>query len=358
MRIDLHPPNQPMREVTGQQRRLPQALVWGLFLGAAISVFGILRGWCLPQMMGHQMMGQMSIPASGQTTGPMTGQTSPMPGMMTGMMGPVMDQTGGFSWSQFQPPAAVSPSRNMLSNGKALYLIDCVVCHGDLGKGNGWRANSLYPKPRNFTRGIFRFKTTASGSLPTDRDLYRTISTGLQGTAMPAWGNLLTEKDRWALVAYLKTFSHYFKEDRPGVPLAVGVEPEMTPARVQRGKQLFAKAGCADCHGAKGYGDGYASKGMEDSFGVPIRPRNFHIPSEFKRGRTLRDVAWTVQTGNDGSPMPSFHGTLTNSQIWDLANYVISLDVEMPTFPGGGCRMMTTGMQMPAATPSPVLKNE
>jgi cytochrome c oxidase cbb3-type subunit 2 len=264
-----------------------------------------------------------------------------MVGSLAGQNRMQMGTQAAFSWSAFQSPVPVPPSRGTATTGRTLYLLNCAVCHGDLGKGNGWRANFLYPKPRDFTRGIYRFKTTPSGSLPTDRDLFRTVSTGLQGTAMPAWGYWLTEKDRWALVAYIKTFSRYFREDIPGMPIALGTAPEMTVERIDRGKQMFAKAGCADCHGSGGYGDGFAAKGMEDSFGVPIRPRNFHLPFEFKRGRTLRDIAWTVQTGNDGTPMPSFHGTLTNSQVWDVANYVMSMDIEMPTFRRPGCPMVS-----------------
>ena len=254
-----------------------------------------------------------------------------------------------FSWSQFDSPPAPPSSRTLVATGRDLYLLNCAVCHGDAGKGDGWRARFLYPKPRDFTRGIYRFKTTESGNLPTNRDLFRTISVGLQNTAMPAWGYYLTEGDRWALVAYIKTFSRYFREDPAGTPIVLGQEPEISVERVDRGQALYAKVGCADCHGPQGYGNGFAAKDMEDSFGVPIAPRNFHVVSEFKRGRTLRDIALTINTGNDGTPMPSFHNALTRDQAWDLASFVMSLPVEAPTFRGHGCPMMTTRapMQMP-----------
>jgi cytochrome c oxidase cbb3-type subunit I/II len=260
-----------------------------------------------------------------------------MVGSLTGQHRMQMGTTAPFSWSAFQSPVPVPPTRATVATGRELYLLNCAVCHGDAGKGDGWRARFLYPKPRNFTPGIFRFKTTPSGSLPTDRDLFRTISTGLQGTSMPTWGYYLSEGDRWALVAYLKTFSRYFREDPPGTPIAMGTAPEMTTAGIERGRQLFAKVGCGACHGDRGYGDGYAAQGMLDSFGAPIQPRNFHLAQEFKRGRTLRDIALTVHTGNDGTPMPSFQGSLTNNQAWDLASFIMSLDVEMPTFRGPGC---------------------
>ena len=265
---------------------------------------------------------------------------------LAGQTGTQMSAQYLFSWSQFESPAPPSASRALVATGENLYLLNCAICHGNTGRGDGWRAVFLYPKPRDFSRGIYRFKTTESGNLPTNRDLFRTISVGLQNTAMPAWAYYLSEGQRWALVAYIKTFSRYFREDPAGEPIVLGPTPEFTAQRVERGQQLFSQVGCADCHGSQGYGDGFAAKGMEDSFGVPIVPRNFHFVNEFKRGRTLGDIALTIHTGNDGSPMPSFHQALSSDQVWDLASFVMSLPVETPTFQGPGCPMMMTRMPM------------
>ncbi|HWP83791.1 MAG TPA: c-type cytochrome [Terriglobia bacterium] len=251
-----------------------------------------------------------------------------------------------FSWSQFDSPEPPLASGEVIARGRALYAFHCSFCHGMEGRGDGWRAAFLYPKPRNFTRGIFRFKTVESGQLPTDHDLFRTISVGLQNTAMPAWGYYLTETGRWALVAYLKTFSPYFQEEPPGEPIVLGAAPEITEQRVKRGERLYATVGCADCHGPQGYGDGFAAAGMEDSFGVPIAPRNFHLAGEFKRGRTLRDIALTIHTGNDGTPMPSFHRALDSEQVWDLASFLMSLPVETPVLQRPGCPMRRTALPM------------
>jgi cytochrome c1 len=95
--------------------------------------------------------------------------------------------------------------------GAKLYTQYCAECHGVDGKGLGPAAKSLGLVCRDFTAAIFEFRTTPSGYLPTDQDLYRTISKGIRLSMEPA-KNMRPFKDlpsskRWALVAYIKTFS-------------------------------------------------------------------------------------------------------------------------------------------------------
>jgi mono/diheme cytochrome c family protein len=71
--------------------------------------------------------------------------------------------------------------------GKAVYDQHCAACHGDTGDGNGPAAVWLYPKPRNFSAGLYKIQSTPSGSLPTDEDLHRSITRGLGGSSMPAF---------------------------------------------------------------------------------------------------------------------------------------------------------------------------
>ncbi len=75
----------------------------------------------------------------------------------------------------------------------------------------------LNPQPRDLTTAAFKSRTTPSGALPTDEDIFRTITRGVRrGQIMPAWGNaadghMLPEQDRWDLVDYVKTLSPRFK---------------------------------------------------------------------------------------------------------------------------------------------------
>ncbi|MBI4477676.1 MAG: c-type cytochrome, partial [Acidobacteria bacterium] len=66
---------------------------------------------------------------------------------------------------------------------------ECAACHGPNGDGEGAAACLLYRRPRGFTTGQFRIVSTWDG-VPTDEDLYRTISRGMPGSAMPSWAHL------------------------------------------------------------------------------------------------------------------------------------------------------------------------
>jgi mono/diheme cytochrome c family protein len=90
--------------------------------------------------------------------------------------------------------------------GKALYQRYCIFCHGQYGDGTGESAPYLDPKPRDFTKATFKCRSTPSGSLPLDSDLYDTISRGVHASGMPSWKPLLRQ-ERVDLVAYIKTFS-------------------------------------------------------------------------------------------------------------------------------------------------------
>src|ERR1700752_1789281 len=58
-------------------------------------------------------------------------------------------------------------------SGKKLYRRYCVGCHGPLGDGNGENAQWIEPKPRDFTAATFKCRSTPTGTLPTDADLYK-----------------------------------------------------------------------------------------------------------------------------------------------------------------------------------------
>src|SRR5215831_9877565 len=112
-----------------------------------------------------------------------------------------------------------APTAATVTKGRQVYDANCIQCHGPEGKGDGYGAPFLVPPPRDFTAGQFKFRTTAGGQLPTDEDLFRTISRGANGTGMPPWQYLLNDEDRWALVDYVKTFDARFASAPPRKPM-------------------------------------------------------------------------------------------------------------------------------------------
>ncbi|MBV8758791.1 MAG: cytochrome c, partial [Deltaproteobacteria bacterium] len=84
------------------------------------------------------------------------------------------------------------------ARGAQLFAQHCTTCHGARGDGTGPTAVQLLHPPANFTVGTYELRTTEHEALPTDVDLFRTITRGVHGTAMPPWF-ALPERDRWAL---------------------------------------------------------------------------------------------------------------------------------------------------------------
>ncbi len=192
-----------------------------------------------------------------------------------------------------------------LERGKSLYDRYCSTCHGLDGRGEGPASVYLFPKPRDFTRGIFKFQSTPVGSLPTDQDLLRTITRGMPGSAMPAWDRL-GDEERSEILAYLKTFSERFQTEQPTDILTFPLEPPRTRDMIEGGKAVYALAGCWRCHGKTGAGDGPSANDLKDDFEQPIRPYNFTRTGAFKGGGTPKDIYRTFSTGIGGTPMPGY----------------------------------------------------
>jgi len=153
------------------------------------------------------------------------------------------------------------------------------------------------------------------------------VSRGLPGTAMQAFDddlikNGLDEDQRWAVIAYIKTFAMEF-EDEELDPVTRGKVVEL-PARrapfdadtIARGKKIFERAKCWECHGKLGRGDGQKSFDREDDWGFPIRIRNVTHPWKIKAGSDVEDIYMRFSTGINGTPMPSFAKALNEDERW------------------------------------------
>lgn len=219
--------------------------------------------------------------------------------------------------------------------GKAVYASRCVICHGDKGDGMGLigivhraQANGIVVTiyPRDFTAGVFKFRSTPSGTLPTDDDLMRTITEGISRSGMPSHTDL-PEADRLHVISYIKTFSQRWERDEPGEPLAIGDAPAYvgSPESVNRGVNVYATMQCFQCHGETGVGDGPASPELEDSWGDKILPFDF-TSGPLKGGSSPEMIYRTFMTGLDGTPMPSYEPAMPEEQDrWDLVSYCLRL---------------------------------
>jgi mono/diheme cytochrome c family protein len=230
------------------------------------------------------------------------------------------------TFSDLIVPAKPDVTAQFLDRGKTVYAQNCLPCHGVNGDGKGDAAAFLLPKPRNFVQANFRLRSTAPSHLPTDADLFRSVSMGMPGTPMPPWRVNLNDDDRWAVVEYIKTFSPRFadpNEDRKSV-ISLAAAPLRNEASLAEGKALFTKLACITCHGESGHGDGTSAATLVDDSQTRIKPRDFGKPGMFKSGYATKEIVRAILTGFNGTPMVGFHGTIPETDAWKLAYYVES----------------------------------
>ena len=255
------------------------------------------------------------------------------------------------------PTTVVASSPALVTLGKTTFEKECVACHGPTGNGEGDASYLLYPRPRDFTSGQFRIISTWDG-VPTDEDLYRTISRGMPGSAMPSWAHL-AEETRWGLVHYVKTFAKRpikvnanhepdtFGSGGAGL-MTVPPEPSYDDAAKARAAELFTK-GCAPCHGATARGDG--AQKQTDSKGYPTRPRDLTL-GVFKGSPEPDQVYRRIVAGLPGSPMPQ-SGYLQGPDAWSLVHMVRSLSSDAQRSKAEMKKFRIVATRVPAVPTSP-----
>ncbi len=211
--------------------------------------------------------------------------------------------------------------------GKIIYEKKCYYCHGIKGDGNGSVSPRLDPKPRDFTINEYKIRSTQLGELPTNEDIFRIITSGIEGTAMPSW-ETLSEEERWQVIGYIKTFNDDFLNNKcEKIEIAKGI-PE-TSETIKNGEKLFREAKCYLCHGSKGRGDGIITVTMKREWNLPYKARDLTKRWLFKGGNSARDIYRTISTGFNKTPMGSYKSYLSDEERWHLAHYVRSISHEM-----------------------------
>jgi len=217
--------------------------------------------------------------------------------------------------------------------GVQMYRRYCVGCHGPQGNGEGenalWFDPSLgFPKPRDFTTALFECRSTPTGTLPTDDDLFDSITRGFVTTNMPSW-RALSDQQRADLIAMVKSFSPRWEKEKPGTPITVPPEPALNIDSILHGRELFDKMQCWKCHGFEGRGDGPSASTLTNDKGQPIPPYDFATGTRFKCGATNHDLYKIFMTGLDGTPMPSFADQIKPEEAWDLVHFLRALQVSL-----------------------------
>ncbi len=88
-----------------------------------------------------------------------------------------------------------------IEQGREIYQIHCLECHGEHGRGDGPHATTLAPRPGNLV--------SAAISSKTDDELFAVISKGVPRTAMNGWEDQLSLDDRRNVVAYIRSLVHF-----------------------------------------------------------------------------------------------------------------------------------------------------
>jgi mono/diheme cytochrome c family protein len=236
----------------------------------------------------------------------------------------------------------------VVKHGREQYSLYCAGCHGEQGDGNGPAARFLSPKPRDFRKGRvkFAFAAVPANTLPRDEDLVAIMNHGLHGTSMPTW-NLISQEDKLAIVAYLKTFSDVWHKEQPGPVISIKPDPwrKKGPEKaIAEGEKVYhGMAQCSSCHPAyaakpviaEAMKDAdipltdfranlYESEEKDSDWGAPIKPPDFLV-DRTKIAETKEELVRVIAAGVGGTAMPTWGDALTDKQLWGLAYYVESL---------------------------------
>jgi len=176
-----------------------------------------------------------------------------------------------------------------LARGAAVFREQCVQCHGAAGRGDGPKAHQLEgPPPASLA-------DRAAMSTVSPVDVYRKLTIGVAGTAMPQFEETLSPEDRWAVASYVATL-------------------RADDAMVREGEGLYG-AHCAACHGATGGGDGPLWKSLS------VRPPALSDLAVLGRF-TDQELARLILQGRPGTPMPGFARTLDSGQVASLVGFL------------------------------------
>lgn len=216
-----------------------------------------------------------------------------------------------------------------IKQGKEIYTKHCLRCHGE--RGEGVMLAGMNVPPRNFAAPQARADLDRARMLDAVRN-------GKSGTFMISFRDTLKPKEMDAVVSYIDTIlmvpaseisgtSAHGGRGRDAAPASTGAGADMNapfPNNLRgdavKGR-VFYMANCADCHGAKGDGEGKRA--------YFINPRPARFTSEMMRKRLNRPAIFLFTSqGKLGTEMPAWNKVLTEQEIANVAEYVFTAYIQ------------------------------
>ena len=232
------------------------------------------------------------------------------------------------------------------AGGYSLYRTHCLHCHGVSGAGDGPTSAFLFPRPRDYRKGLFKFTSTPTGAKPTRDDLRKTLLNGLHGTSMPAFEAQMSSAEIEQVLDYMIFLS--MRGETEGVLIEEAISsgelpsdvvadsakvvfnkwktgesqamnppipcPPSSPESVLRGRELFLglnktgnKVDCTSCHGPQAIGNGPSIVGQEVFNNVVFGGK---ISKKFALTSGQLDL---LQIISEASPASGGHGSLAPS---------------------------------------------
>jgi mono/diheme cytochrome c family protein len=137
-------------------------------------------------------------------------------------------------------PSAPSTTNESIELGKKLYVdTGCVKCHGNLGRGDGPSAPTLTDDLMQPIRAANLSQRWTFRGGASREDIFRTMSTGLNGTPMPSFTDALTPEQRWAITDYIVSLSPTEGPDYTNLVIA---RPVQDPIDLTKGAASFESA--------------------------------------------------------------------------------------------------------------------
>jgi cytochrome c oxidase cbb3-type subunit I/II len=225
----------------------------------------------------------------------------------------------------FGSESLVHEFADRFEEGKVMFVVKCLACHGCSGNGQGPYARNVVTRPANLHERLRNYPE------PDAPFHFWRVSEGVPGTAMPIWKQSLSETDIWKINLYETSFidgairaisGDVSDEEAIIFSLNSGITPPIggTQEEYTKGMELY-ELYCAQCHGVNGQGDGPASVTSPEGYISP-EPANFtETGADFEH---YGQYVWKVKEGVATTNMPPWKYALSDDELYQIIFYIQS----------------------------------